>query len=144
MARDQSRLRQRILELEDQRDAEVERVLGERGPLIRGSFGRRGRVCGNSGCSCTQGQLHFSKYLSVPTRGVTRQVHVPAADEERVEEATSRYRQLRHARARLAKLAAEQLVLVDELGNTLLAPYPTDEPVRPAGRRGRPAKKRHS
>ena len=61
-----------------------------------------------------------------------------------VKEKTERYRRFRQARARLVELAAEQLELVDRLGNALLAAYPAEKSVEPAGRRGpRPKKARH-
>lgn len=145
MAEDRSRLRQQIGALEAQRDQQLERVLAERGPLLRGNVAERARVCGHPTCRCvTQGELHVSPYLSVTVGGTTRQTHLPAGDVQQVQEKTDRYRRFRQARARLVQLAAEQIQLIDRLANALLGAYPADSPVEPAGRRGpRPKKARH-
>lgn len=142
MAEDRSRLRQGILTVESERDQQLERVLAERGPLLRGSVLARRRVCGHPECHCaTQGHLHASAYLSLPVEGKTRTVHLPAADEPQVREASQRYQRFRRARTRLVELSAKQLKLVDRLGNALLEAYPPGEAIQPAGRRGPKPKK---
>jgi uncharacterized protein YjiS (DUF1127 family) len=139
---DKSRLKQSILSLESERDRQLGFVLAERGPLIRGSLLKRRRVCGHPGCHClTKGQLHVSPYLSVTVAGKTRPIHVPAADERHVKAASGRYRRFRRARRQLVRLSAQQLKLVDRLGDTLLEAYPAGQPVEPAGRRGPKPKK---
>jgi hypothetical protein len=142
---DKSRLKQEILGLEGERDRQLEFVLAERGPLIRGSLVKRKRVCGHPGCRCTtKGQLHVSPYLSVTVAGKTRPVHVPAPDEPHVKAASGRYRRFRRARKLLVQLTAKQIKRVDRLGNALLAAYPPGQPIEPAGRRGpKPKKGRH-
>jgi len=70
-----------------------------------------------------------------------RQVHVPAAEEEHVRAGVERYRCLMSARADLAELAQQQLELVDELGRSLLEPYPRNRPLPPASRFGRRPKR---
>ena len=141
---DKSRLRQQISALEAERDKQLETVLEERGPLLRGTLAERGRVCGHPGCHCaTRGELHVSPYLSVAVAGTSRQVHLPADVVPQVRQGTDRYRRFREARARLVQLAAEQVGLVDRLANALLIAYPPDAPVGPPGRRGpRPKKAR--
>ena len=145
MAADTSRLRQELLETTEQMRRQLELVLDQRGPLIRGTFGTRARVCGKPTCRCAQGELHESKFLTASEAGSTRQVHVPAGDELRVAEGVERYRRFREARAaladNLARLSRRQLELVDALGHSLLEPYPPDSPLPPPRRRGRPAKK---
>lgn len=135
-----SRLRQRLRQAAEQHQDHIERILDEQGPLIRGSFGSRSRVCGNAGCHCARGEKHRSKYLTATAGGKVRQVHVPAGDEERVAAGVARYRRLRRMRKRLVELGALQLELVDELGRSLLGPYPPGDPLPPAARRGRKAK----
>lgn len=132
-----SRLRQRLHHAAEEHQDQIKRFLGEDGPLIRGSFGTRSRVCGNPGCHCAQGERHTSKYLTATDGGKVRQVHVPAGDEHRVATGVSRYRRFRRMRRRLVELEALQLELVDELGRSLLAPYPPEDPLPPASRRGR-------
>lgn len=142
MPGERSRLKQEILGLEGERDRQLEFVLAERGPLIRGSLVKRKRVCGHPGCRCaTKGQLHVSPYLSVTVRGKTRPVHVPAPDERHVRVGSGRYRRFRRARKLLVQLTAKQLKLVDLLGNALLEAYPAGQPIEPAGRRGPKPKK---
>ena len=134
---DKSRLRQQVGALEAERDLQLEAILEERGPLLRGTVAERGRVCGHPGCHCaTKGELHVSSYLSVAVQGSSRQVHLPATEVQQVQQRTDRYRRFRQARARLAQLATEQLQLIDRLATALLSAYPPDTSVEPAGRRG--------
>jgi hypothetical protein len=142
MSRDLSRLRQRLLQAREEWQRQLELLLGERGPLIRGSFGTRRRVCGTPNCRCARGELHESKYLTASDEGKARQVHVPAGDEVMVAAGVDGYRRFHERRSRLAALTQEQLNLVDELGRSLLQPYPPDHPLPPPKRRGRPPKAR--
>jgi hypothetical protein len=134
-----SRLRQRLRQAAEQHQTHIERILDEDPSLIRGSFGTRSRVCGNPGCHCAQGEKHTSKYLTATAGGKVRQVHVPARDEDRVAAGVARYRRFRRMRKRLVQLGALQLELVDELGQSLLVPYPPENPLPAASRRGRKA-----
>lgn len=140
MADRSSRLRQRIRQTHQQYMALLDGLVGERGPLIRGSLGTRARVCGVPTCRCARGQLHESKYLSATDAGRVRQVHVPAREEAEVAEGVSRYRRFWRTRARMAELGQMQLDLVDDLGRSLLKPYPENRPLPPAKRRGRTPK----
>jgi hypothetical protein len=141
MSRDLSRLRQRLLQTGEEWQRQLELLISERSPLIRGSFGTRRRVCGTPSCKCARGELHESKYLTASDEGKTRQVHVPADDEVMVAAGVDCYRRFHERRARLVALSQEQLELVDELGRSLLQPYPPDNPLPPPKRRGRPPKK---
>jgi hypothetical protein len=134
-----SRLRRALVDVKEEHERQVEAVLGEKGPLIRGTVGRRRRKCGHSGCHCNQGELHESKYLSLAMGGRTRTVHLPEADVTRVDEAARRYRRFRRARAQLVRLGARLVELVDQLGHSLLEGYPPGDPAVPAARRGRKA-----
>ena len=137
MAEKSSRLRQRLVQLEEQHQQQLDFLCEERGPLVRGSFGKRSRVCGHPSCRCASGARHVSSYLTASADGKVRQVHVPAADEDKVGAGAARYRRFLRARARLAEIAQKQLELVDELGRSLLDPYPPDRPLPPASRFGR-------
>ncbi|MHC4094078.1 MAG: DUF6788 family protein, partial [Planctomycetota bacterium] len=119
-----------------------EKILSARGPLIRGAFGTRARVCGKPGCRCLKGDKHVSSYLSASEIGKVRQVHVPVAEEEHVRRGVDRYRSFLSTRADLAELAEQELVLIDELGRLLLEPYPADRPLPPASKMGRRPKPR--
>jgi hypothetical protein len=135
-----SRLRQRLLQIADQQQLELEIIRGERGPMIRGSFGTRSRVCGTPTCHCATGERHESKYLTATDGGKVRQVHVPSSDEIVVAAGVQRYRRFWKARARLANLNQQQLELIDELGRSLLEPYPPGNPLPAASHVGRPPK----
>jgi hypothetical protein len=81
--------------------------------------------------------LHVSKFLSAGEDGQTRQVHVPAGDEMEVQAGVERYRRFRQVRAELAETAKEELALAEQLGLSLLKPYPPGNPLPPPKRRGR-------
>lgn len=129
-----SRLRQRLRESAETQSRQIELLLDDKGPLIRGTLGKRRRVCGNPTCHCATGERHESTYLSASEGGQTRQVHVPVEHLDHVTAGVARYRRYRSAKAKLAELAQVQLDLVDELGRSLLEPYPRDHPL-PAPRR---------
>lgn len=137
MAELSSRLRQQLRQAADKHREQIERLVGETGPLIRGTFGTRARVCGVPGCHCARGELHESKYLSASQAGATRQVHVPAGDEIEVQDGVARYRRFRRVRTELAEGAKEELALAEQLGLSLLKPYPPGNPLPPPKRRGR-------
>jgi hypothetical protein len=141
MAARVSRLRQQLVEAGQRHLDQIELILAERGPFIRGSFGTRSRVCGKPGCHCVDGPRHESKYLAASQDGRLRQIHVPAGDVDEVAEGVGRYRQFREAEAKLVELSALQLQLVDDLGQALLKPYPPQDPVPPRSRRGRRPKR---
>jgi hypothetical protein len=125
-------LRKRLVDAGQKLQAQLVLLLGEQGPLIRGSFGSRVRKCGNPGCHCKDGQGHESKFLGASEAGTVRQVHVPASEESMVAKGVQRYRRFRQRREELKTLCAEQLELVDELGRSLLMPYPRNNPLPPA------------
>jgi hypothetical protein len=139
-----SRLRQKLLETSQALQHEVERVLAERGPLIRGSFGRRRRVCGKPSCRCTQGELHESAILSASEDGRVRQVHVPATEEHMVAAGVERYQRFRAIKARVMGLAGRHGQLVDQIGQSLLAAYPKRKPLPRPRRLPRAARRRVS
>ena len=137
MAELTSRLRLRLHQAAEKHQQQIDHLVGELGPLVRGTFGVRARVCGVAGCRCARGELHESKYLSASDGGRTRQVHVPAADEMEVQEGVERYRRFRKTKADLAEIAKEELKLAEQLGLSLLKPYPPGNPLPPPKRRGR-------
>lgn len=131
-----SHLRQQLRRLAERRLALIRSLLAT-SSFIRGSLGRRSRVCGRPNCRCAQGHLHESVFLSVAVEGRTRQVHVPAGDEVRVAQGVERYSRWRQMLARLTQLDAEEKELIASLSTALLEPYPPDNPIPPAGKRGR-------
>lgn len=137
MAEQTSRLRLRLRQAAEKHQQQIDHLVGEPGPLVRGTFGTRARVCGVAGCKCARGELHKSKYLSASQAGRMRQVHVPAGDEMEVQDGVQRYRWFREARTELAEIAREELELAEQLGLSLLKPYPPGNPLPPPKRRGR-------
>ena len=133
-----SRLRLRLRQVAEKHQLQIDRLIGEVGPLIRGTFGIRARVCGNPGCRCARGELHESKYLTASDGGTNRQIHIPAAEEMAVQQGVERYRKFRKMRTELAEIAKEGLQLSEQLGLSLLKPYPPGNPLPPPKRRGRP------
>lgn len=137
MGNQASRLRQQLAQAGEQQQQQLDLLLEQRGPLIRGSFGTRDRVCGKPGCHCARGEPHRTKYLTATDGGRVRQVHVPASDVDEVAAGVARYRRFREVEAKLVELSTLQLRLVDELGQSLLKPYPPEAPLPPRSRRGR-------
>jgi hypothetical protein len=142
-----SRLRQRILAVEQQRSDSIQRILGA-GPMVRGTLITISRKCGKPGCRCTRGEGHVSKYLTASEDGRVVRRYVPAKDEVELARTTAEYQALRRARAQLAKLSADVLELIDRLQAELTSPYPSPAPpgeapssVRSPPRRGQHGKK---
>lgn len=111
---DASRLRKRIQQCHREVSDQL-RVLKQRRPLVRGNVYNLRRKCGKAGCRCQDGHLHESWVLSVPEEGRKRMRAVPKGKRTQWQPMTERYRRFRRARARLVKLFAEILKLVDEL-----------------------------
>src|SRR5436309_14779818 len=104
MSEPSSRLRKRLLTTHEDYQGVLKELVGARGPLIRGSFGTRARVCGDGSCRCARGELHESKYLTATDQGKVRQVHVPASEEAAVAAGVARYRRFWRMRDEMAKL----------------------------------------
>jgi hypothetical protein len=129
MSQKTSRLRQKLLEASQAFQLEIEHVLAERGPMIRGSFGKRRRVCGKDSCRCARGELHESAFIAASDAGRVRQVHVPAAEERMVAAGVQRYQRFRRLKAKLVGLAQRQVRLTEQIGQSLLTPYPKGRPL---------------
>ncbi len=91
------------------------RILKQRRPLVRGNVYNLRRKCGKAGCRCQDGHLHESWVLFVPERGRKRMRAVPKGRRTQWQPMTERYRRFRRSRARLVKLFAKILMLVDKL-----------------------------
>jgi len=99
-------------------------VLKQRRPLVRGDCYNLRRKCGKDGCRCQDGHLHESWVLSVPEKGRKRMRAIPKGKRAQWQSMTERYRRFRRARARLVKLSAEIIKLVDELERERTVPPP--------------------
>jgi len=120
---DASQLRKHL----QQRQGEVGdllRALKQRRPLIRGNAYILRRKCGKHGCRCQDGHLHESWVLSVPEEGRKRMRAIPKGKRQQWQSMSERYRRFRRARARLVKLFAEIIRLIDELERERTVPPP--------------------
>jgi len=94
-----------------------------RDALVKGSVYTLRRRCGKPTCGCARGDLHGTVVLSWSEAGHTRLQTLPPSRRGDLRAAVRRYQRFRRARARLVKLHAEMLALIDALD---------------AGRRGAP------
>lgn len=120
---DASQLRKQ-LQLRHREVGELLRVLKQRRPLVRGNVYNLRRKCGKNGCRCQDGHLHESWVLSVPEKGRKRMRAIPKGSRTQWQTMAERYRRFRRARARLVKLFAEIIKLVDELERERTVPPP--------------------
>lgn len=120
---DASRLRKQIQQCQREIGDQV-RILKQRRLLVRGNVYNLRRKCGKAGCRCQDGHLHESWVLSVSEKGRKRMRAVPKGKRTQWQPMTERYRRFRRSRARLVKLFAEILKLVDELERERTVPPP--------------------
>ena len=120
---DAAQLRKRLQRC-DQELGDLLRVLKQRRPLIRGNVYNLRRKCGKAGCRCQDGHLHESWVLSVPEKGRKRMRVIPKGKRTQWQTMAERYRRFRRTRARLVKLFAEIIKLVDELERERTVPPP--------------------
>ena len=124
---DPSHLRQSLLRAHEQRGQQLQLLLAERGPLIRGSFVRQGGKCGKSSCRCARGELHERAVLYSSEDGVHSGTYVPQDQRAQVEERNARYQRARKARSNVAKLDQQALLFADQLVESLSEPYPSPD-----------------
>ena len=121
--REISGARQQLRELVGRLAANVEGVLAQRGPVVKGLFQLNGLRCGQANCKCSRGQLHPTAMLVVPEKGKRRNIYVPVVDRPEIQRRSQRYRKLRQARAEIVKLNAEILKLTDLILELLSEEY---------------------
>ena len=114
----------KLLQQCDRELGDLLRSVKQRGPLIRGNVYALRRKCGKAGCRCQDGHLHESWVLSVPEKGKKRMRIIPPGRRTQWQTMAERYRRFRRARARLVKLFAEIIKLVDELERERTVPPP--------------------
>ena len=124
---DPSHLRQSLARAHEQRGQQLQLLLAERGPLIRGSFVRQGGKCGKPSCRCARGELHERTVLYASEDGVHSGTYVPQDQRAQVEERNARYQRVRKARSNLAKLDQQALLFADQLVDSLSEPYPSPD-----------------
>jgi len=109
-----SRLRQHLVALREELGQLLEVFLA-RDPLVKGSVYTLRRQCGKPTCACARGALHETVVVSWSEAGRTRLQPLPPGRRGDVRAAVRRYQRFRRARARLVKLHAEMLALIDAL-----------------------------
>lgn len=120
---DASQLRKRLQQCQREINDQLG-MLKLRRPLVRGRVYNLRRKCGKDGCRCQEGHLHESWVLSVPEQGRKRMRAVPEGLRAAWQLMAERYRRFRQGRARMVKLFAEVLDLVDELERERTVPPP--------------------
>ncbi len=120
---DGSRIRKR-LQKRQKEVGDLLQVVKQRRPLMRGNVYKLRRKCGKAGCRCQDGRLHESWVLSAPEKGGKRMRTVPKGKRMAWGQMADRYRRFRRTRARLVKLFAEIIKLVDELERERTVPPP--------------------
>jgi hypothetical protein len=112
---DASRVRQSVHRLVAESARLVEPFFA-REPVLRGTVYELRRKCGKPRCVCvTEGRLHRSMVLSFAEDGRRGLMVVPADQLGAWRILTQRARELRLARARLVKVHAKILTLLDQL-----------------------------
>jgi hypothetical protein len=120
---DSSQIRKRLRKTQKEVSDLLE-VVNQRRPLMRGNVYKLRRKCGKARCRCQDGRLHESWVLSVPEKGGKRMRAVPKGKRMAWEQMAERYRRFRRSRARLVKLFAEIIKMVDELERERTVPPP--------------------
>lgn len=113
-------------------------LVGERGPLLRGSFQLRGTRCGKDNCKCTKGELHTTAVLVVSEGGKQRSFYLRGPERPEVQRRVGRYQRFRSTRAELRKLNESVVNAADELLEALLEPHKPLRESKGARRRSKP------
>jgi hypothetical protein len=139
---DLSRLRQSLAQSQKQWAQLIKAIIRERGPVISGSFVLQPGRCGKPSCKCARGEFHSAAALYTREKGRQTCHYVPQDERRNVEKLNLRYKQLRKARAALAKLAQQTLKQTDALQQALTQPYPPAERTSKRKLKRRPVRRR--
>jgi hypothetical protein len=117
MQKDQrlSRLRQALDSCLEELDALLDVFKDQRTEMVKGTVYVLRRRCGKPTCACATGELHASRVLTWSEEGRSRILSIPAERVEELKERTRRYQRFRKARARLVKLHAKMLDIIDRI-----------------------------
>ncbi len=109
-----SRTRQALVQLREELGQLLD-VFLTRDPLVKGSVYTLHRRCGKPTCGCVRGARHGTLVLSWSEGGRTRLLPLPPGRQGELRAGVRRYQRVRRARARLVKLHAQMLALIDAL-----------------------------
>lgn len=125
VAMDASRLRQKILLL-DQKRLSLIKTLLQPLPMISGSLYQMHRSCGNPHCKCARGELHSSWYLSTRKGNKTKLIYIGKIVPEWLSIRVLRYRRYQKTLAKIRKIDSEISGTLNQLRDGKLKSFHKD------------------
>lgn len=122
---DLSRLRQKIILLDEKRLSLIKRLLRPL-PMISGSLYQMHRSCGNPRCKCARGELHSSWYLSTRKDKKTKLIYIGKIVPEWLSTSVRRYQSYQKTLADIRKIDSEISVTLNQLRETKLKTFDKD------------------
>lgn len=122
---DLSRLRQKIILLDEKRLSLIKRLLRPL-PMISGSLYQMHRSCGNPRCKCARGELHSSWYLSTRKDKKTKLIYIGKIVPEWLSTSARRYQSYQKTLADIRKIDSEISVTLNQLRETKLKTFDKD------------------
>jgi len=122
---DLSRLRQKIILLDEKRLSLIKRLLRPL-PMISGSLYQMHRSCGNPRCKCARGELHSSWYLSTRKDKKTKLIYIGKIFPEWLSTSVRRYQNYQKTLADIRKIDSEISVTLNQLRETKLKTFDKD------------------
>lgn len=124
---DLSRLRQKILHLDQKRLSLIKTILQPL-PMISGSLYQMHRPCGNPRCKCARGQLHSSWYHSTRKDKKTKLIYIGKIITERLSTRVLRYQSYQKTLAEIRKADSEISVTLNQLRDAKLKTFDKGHP----------------
>ena len=122
---DLSRLRQKILLLDEKRISLIRQLLQPL-PMVSGSLYQMHRLCGNPHCKCARGELHTSWYLSTRKEGKTKLIYIGKIVPEWLSTSVRRYQRYQKALAEIRKIDSEISMTINQLRDAKLKTFDKD------------------
>jgi len=119
---DLSRLRQKIILLDEKRLFLIKRLLRPL-PMISGSLYQMHRSCGNPRCKCARGELHSSWYLSTRKDKKTKLIYIGKIVPEWLSISVRRYQSYQKTLADIRKIDYEISSTLNQLRETKLKTF---------------------
>lgn len=119
---DLSRLRQKILHLDQKRLSLIKSLLRPL-PMISGSLYQMHRPCGNPRCKCARGELHSSWYLSTRKEKKTNLIYIGKIVPERLSSHVHRYQSYQKTLAEIRKIDSEISAALNHLRDAKLKAF---------------------
>ena len=119
---DLSRLRQKILLLDEKRLSLIRQLLQPL-PMISGSLYQMHRPCGNPRCKCARGELHSSWYLSKRKDKKTNLIYIGKIAPEWLSTSVRRYQSYQKTLADIRKIDSEISVTLNQLRDAKLKTF---------------------